>query len=73
MAEGSLDIYVSELDGSGDWGPAINMGDTINTIYNEDNPFVTLNDSLLYFSSEGHSGMGGYDIFRAREIAISLR
>lgn len=60
---GGLDIYLSEKDVSGDWGPAINLGKTINTVYNEDTPFITINDSLLYFSSEGHSGMGGYDIF----------
>jgi hypothetical protein len=63
---GGLDIYLSEKDASGDWGPAVNLGKTINTIYNEDTPFITLNDSLLYFSSEGHTGMGGYDIFRSR-------
>ena len=63
-SKGGLDIYVSERDALGDWGPATNLGETVNTIYNEDNPFITLNDSLLYFSSEGHSGMGGYDIFR---------
>jgi hypothetical protein len=62
---GGLDIYLSEKDASGDWGPATNLGSTINTIYNEDTPFITLNDSLLYFSSEGHKGMGGYDIFRS--------
>ncbi len=63
---GGLDIYVSGIDSTGEWGPAKNLGKTINTIYNEDTPFITLNDSLLYFSSEGHSGMGGYDIFRSR-------
>jgi hypothetical protein len=63
---GGLDIYISEKDASSDWGPAINLGRKINTIFNEDTPFVTLNDSLLYFSSEGHSGMGGYDIFRSK-------
>lgn len=62
---GGLDIYVSGKDALGDWGPAINLGDTINTEYNEDTPFITLNDSLLYFSSEGHNGIGGYDIFRS--------
>jgi hypothetical protein len=67
---GGLDIYVSEKDASGDWGPAINLGNTINTIYNEDTPFITLNDSILYFSSEGHSGMGGYDIFRSYNSGI---
>ncbi|MGD0341758.1 MAG: hypothetical protein ABSA76_08640 [Bacteroidales bacterium] len=62
---GSLDIYVSEKDASGDWGPAVNLGNTINTPYNEDTPFITDNDSVLYFSSEGHLSMGGYDIFRS--------
>jgi tetratricopeptide (TPR) repeat protein len=62
---GGLDIYLSEKDASGDWGLATNLGSTVNTIYNEDTPFITINDSLLYFSSEGHKGMGGYDIFRS--------
>ena len=63
---GGLDLYVSEKDALGDWGVAINLGTAINTDYNEDTPFITLNDSLLYFSSEGHSSMGGYDIFRSQ-------
>jgi hypothetical protein len=67
--KGNLDIYVSEKDASGDWGPAVNMGDVINTPYNEDIPFITENDSVLYFSSEGHNSMGGYDIFKSRKTA----
>ena len=70
---GGLDIYLSEMDASGDWGPATNLGETINTVFNEDTPFITLNDSLLYFSSEGHSGMGGYDIFRSHGTGKSWR
>ncbi|HSL85598.1 MAG TPA: hypothetical protein VK861_01540 [Bacteroidales bacterium] len=62
---GGLDIYVSEKDYSGDWGPPLNLGATVNTPYNEDTPFITRNDSLLYFSSEGHHSMGGYDNFRS--------
>ncbi len=64
---GGLDIYVSEKDAAGDWGPAVNLGTAINTQYNEDTPFITLNDSILYFSSEGHSSMGGYDNFLSRK------
>jgi hypothetical protein len=64
--KGGLDIYLSEKNASGDWDIPINLGNKINTIYNEDTPFITLNDSLLYFSSEGHKGMGGYDIFRSK-------
>jgi len=64
--KGNLDIYVSEKDATGDWGPAVNLGPEINTAYNEDTPFITENDSILYFSSEGHSSMGGFDIFMSR-------
>jgi hypothetical protein len=62
---GGLDIFVSERDSTGDWGPAVNLGPTINTIYDEDTPFITNNDSTLFFSSRGHYNMGGYDIFRS--------
>ena len=64
--QGNLDIYVSEKDGSGDWGPSVNLGSEINTAFNEDTPFITQNDSVLYFCSEGHSSMGGFDIFRSQ-------
>jgi hypothetical protein len=60
---GELDIYVSERGADGEWGIAKNLGSSVNTPYNEDTPFITANDSLLYFSSEGHNSMGGFDIF----------
>ena len=63
--EGNLDIYVSEKDGQGEWGPAVNLGNNINTPFNEDAPFVSEDGNILYFSSEGHSSMGGYDLFRS--------
>ena len=66
--EGALDIYVSELDENGEWGEAVNLGPSINTPFNEDTPFISLNDSILFFSSEGHTGMGGYDIFESKRI-----
>jgi hypothetical protein len=71
--QGGLDIYVSERDASGDWGPATNLGSTINTVYNEDTPFITSNDSVLYFSSEGHTNMGGYDVFRSSRLGIAWK
>lgn len=66
--QGNLDIYVSEKDATGDWGPAVNLGAAINTPFNEDTPFITQNDSVLYFSSEGHSSMGGFDNFKSQKI-----
>ena len=62
---GGLDIFVAERDSTGDWGPAANLGPEINTIYNEDTPFLANNDRTLFFSSRGHFNMGGYDVFRS--------
>ena len=62
---GGLDIFVSARDSSGNWGPAVNLGPEINTVYNEETPFLTNNDRTLFFSSRGHFNMGGYDIFRS--------
>ncbi len=62
---GGLDIFVSERDSTGDWGPAVNLGPEINTVYNEETPFLANNDRTLFFSSRGHYNMGGYDIFRS--------
>ncbi len=62
---GGLDIYISELQENGKWGPAVNAGKKINTKEDEDAPFIHPEDNMLYFSSRGHFGMGGYDIFRS--------
>jgi outer membrane protein OmpA-like peptidoglycan-associated protein len=60
---GGIDIYYSQRLESGDWGPAQNIGSTINTPYNEESPFLSADGNTLYFSSQGHNSMGGYDIF----------
>jgi outer membrane protein OmpA-like peptidoglycan-associated protein len=60
---GGLDIYKSELDSTNDWGPAVNLGPVINTPYNEESPIINIDDEILYFSSQGHLNMGGYDVF----------
>lgn len=66
---GGLDIFVSELDASGDWGIPVNLGANVNTPYNEDNPFITSDGNMLFFSSEGHNSMGGFDIFKCSRNA----
>ena len=66
--QGNLDIYVSEKDDTGDWGLAVNLGAAINTPFNEDTPFITQNDSVLFFCSEGHNSMGGFDNFKSSKI-----
>ena len=62
---GGLDIYVSERDTGNSWGPAVNLGPVINSIYNEETPFLSDDDKTLFFSSAGHFNIGGYDIFHS--------
>ncbi|HQQ93055.1 MAG TPA: OmpA family protein [Bacteroidia bacterium] len=61
---GDRDIYYSEIDINGEWGPAKNIGTTINTKYAEEAVFVHPDGVTMYFSSKGHNSMGGYDIFK---------
>jgi hypothetical protein len=61
---GGLDLYISHKL-NGDWGPAVNVGPEINTQFNEDRPFLINNGKILFFSSQGHENIGGYDIFRS--------
>lgn len=60
---GSLDIYKSTRLPNGDWGQPVNLGSKINTSFNEDAPYITEDGKRLYFISQGHKNMGGYDIF----------
>lgn len=61
---GGHDIYMCTKDIKGKWGKAVNLGPTINTPYNEEAVFMMADGKTLYFSSEGHNTMGGYDIFK---------
>lgn len=61
---GDKDIYTSRLNDKGEWSEPVNLGRTINTEYEEDGVFMHTDGKTLYFSSKGHSGMGGYDIFK---------
>ncbi len=63
---GGLDIYRSDRQPDGSWGIPENLGPVVNTRYNEMSPFITEDGQTLYFSSYGHDGMGGYDIFYTR-------
>jgi tetratricopeptide (TPR) repeat protein len=66
---GGLDIYRSEKQSDGKWGTPVNLGDVINTRYNEESPHISEDGQCLYFSSYGHYNMGGYDIFCSRRNA----
>jgi outer membrane protein OmpA-like peptidoglycan-associated protein len=68
---GGSDIYYSRKLPNGKWGKARNMGAMVNTKYNEDAPFIQADGVTLYFSSQGHKTMGGYDIFHCTLTADS--
>lgn len=57
---GGADLYVTEFNGTG-WTTPVNLGPNINTDQDELFPFVSNN--TLYFSSKGHFGLGGLDVF----------
>ena len=60
---GGLDIYVSYEDDNGDWETPTNLGAVLNSQQNEGSPYFHPNGTSLFFSSKGHIGMGGYDLF----------
>ncbi len=61
---GGLDVYKSNYnEEDGDWEAPVNLGPTINSVYDEETPYIINDGRVLYFSSQGHYGMGGFDIF----------
>lgn len=62
---GGKDIYSATLNEKGEWDNVKNLGENINTLYDEDAPYLTNDGKTLYFSSRGHEGIGGFDIFKS--------
>jgi outer membrane protein OmpA-like peptidoglycan-associated protein/tetratricopeptide (TPR) repeat protein len=62
---GGSDIYTASKDSKGEWSKVKNLGSRINTIYDEEGPFIDYDQVTLYFSSEGHNGMGGHDVYKS--------
>lgn len=63
---GGTDIFYCERDQNGDWQEPQNLGDVINTKYNEDFVFLHPDGKTMYFASKGHNSMGGYDIYQTK-------
>ena len=61
---GGRDIYRVDLMENGEWSKPVNMGAPINTPYDEDAPFVSINNTTMYFAHNGPRSMGGFDIFK---------
>lgn len=62
---GGLDIYYSTKNKDGTWTSLENLGPNINTKYDDDVNYYDQATKILYFSSKGHSGMGGFDVFKS--------
>jgi outer membrane protein OmpA-like peptidoglycan-associated protein len=63
------DIYVSLLDENNEWGEPINLGPIINTKYCDRMPFLHPDMKTLYFSSDGHGGLGKLDVYKATRLS----
>lgn len=63
--EGSSDIYYVEIQEKGTFSEPINLGPVINTPGIEQRPYLHPDGKTLYFSSDGHPGMGKADLFKA--------
>ncbi len=68
---GGLDIYRAYRSPDGEWGAPENLGPTVNTRKNEKSPFIHPDSESLYFASDGHPGMGGYDLFKIKVVSGS--
>jgi outer membrane protein OmpA-like peptidoglycan-associated protein len=62
---GGKDIWMVKKLPTGDWAEPQNLGEPINTEYDEESPYLHPDGKTLYFSSKGHKVMGGYDIFKS--------
>lgn len=66
---GGHDIYYADWDEEKErWGEAVNIGDVLNTPYEERSVFIHPDGETMYFSSKGHNTMGGYDLFYSKLV-----
>ncbi len=63
----SMDIYTTVLQDDGTWSKPEQMGPTVNTPFQEESPQIHPDGRTLYFSSNGHPGFGGLDIYVSRK------
>ncbi len=66
---GGLDLWVAKCDDNGRWVSVENLGPTVNTESDEQWPFMHFDNQTLYFSSEGHPGMGALDLYMTKKLS----
>jgi len=65
------DLYYNTLMGGDKWSVSKSLGEKVNTPYDEDYAYVTLDGKHLYFASKGHNSIGGYDIFMSTRVTVN--
>ncbi len=64
--KGGKDIWYVYQIGPGKWSNPINAGDVINTVNNEESPFIHFDGQTMYFMRDGQEGLGGYDLYMSK-------
>ncbi len=72
-SKGAEDLYVSFLDHKNSWSQPVNLGNTINTPFQEMTPYLADDNMTLFFASNGHGGFGSRDIFITRRLDNSWK
>lgn len=65
---GGKDIWVAKHKKGHRYGEAINIGDIINTPFDEEGVYITKDGNTIFFSSKGHQGLGGYDVYKSVKV-----
>lgn len=65
--QGNSDLYITQLGENG-WSTPKNIGKTVNTKGDEKFPYIAADGKTLYFSSSGHAGFGGLDLFMVKRL-----
>ncbi|MEI6815283.1 MAG: hypothetical protein WCL14_01635 [Bacteroidota bacterium] len=69
--KGRMDIWSCSVSKEGIYGNPVNLGDKINTFDDEISPFYHKATKTLYFSSNGHYGLGGFDVFKTKKDSMN--
>lgn len=69
--ENNTDLYIAYRLDNGQWSRPQNLGATINTPWEDRSPYLHPDMRTLYFSSNGHAGLGGLDVFKTTRIGDS--
>lgn len=65
---GGLDLYIAHKQKDASWSIPENLGPEINTAFNEDRPFISDDGKTLFFCSQGHFNIGGFDLFKSIKL-----